>query len=110
MDGRKTGSILLLGALALLAPAISHAENRGPSTMIETRPYDTDDHITATIRQSFARDKMLKGSDINIKTNHANVDLTGSVNSKAASDRAAAIVRRIPEVDKVHNKLRVNHR
>jgi osmotically-inducible protein OsmY len=110
MYRKNTGAIFLLTALSLLVPAVSHAENRGPSTMIETRPFDTDDHITATVMQSFATDKVLKGSDIKVKTNHANVDLTGTVNSKAASDRAVAIVNRIPEVDKVHNKLKVDHR
>ena len=110
MSRKTTGTIVLLGALALLAPAVSHADNPGPGTLIETRPYETDDNITTAIREDFARDKVLKGSVITIRTRHANVELSGSVSSKAAADRAAAIVQRMPEVDKLHNKLTVRHR
>lgn len=108
MNNKSAGTILLLGALALFGPVISHAMNVGPGTMIETQPYETDDHITASAQQLFAADKLLKDQDIKINTRHAIVDLTGTVSSKEESDRAAAMVTRIPAVHKVHNKLKVN--
>jgi hyperosmotically inducible protein len=104
---RNFATTVFLGALTLFGSTVSYAD-RGPSTMIETRPYETDGHITETIRQAFAADKMLKGRNIKIKTSHANVELTGTVKSKQESDRAAAIVKRTPAVDKVRNNLKVS--
>ncbi len=109
MLNKRTGTMLLLGVLTLFGPAMSHADdNRGSGTMIETRPFETDGHITDKVKQSLAADTMLKGRDIKVATSHAIVTLTGTVNSQEESARAAAMVRRLPEVDKVRNKLKVN--
>ena len=107
MHKNSVGTLFLLGALILFNPAISLAARPGPGTLIETRPYETDDHITAYVKQEFAKDKLLKERDIKIKTDHAIVTLTGMVKSKKEIGRAYAIVKRIPEVDKVRNNLKI---
>lgn len=107
MHTKSTGTSLLIGALILFNPTISLAARLGPGTLIETRPYETDEHITEKVKQEFAKDKVLKARDINIKTDHASVILTGAVRSKKESGRAYAIVKRIPEVDKVRNNLKI---
>jgi osmotically-inducible protein OsmY len=109
MVNKIAGTMLLLGALISLAPVVSHAEHNGPGTLIETRPFETDGNITAKVKELYATDKMLKGRDIKVSTDHANVTLTGTVKSQVELFRAAAMVSRIPEVDKVYNKLKVGH-
>lgn len=107
MHGMRTKTLLLLGALMVFSPAISFAAPPRPGTLIETRPYETDDHITASIRQEFARDKLLKRRKINITTEHAIVTLRGTVSSKEEIRQAYAIAKRNPAVDKVRNKLKL---
>lgn len=102
----------LLGPVAAicLLPGVSLARGYGPGTLIETRPFETDDHITSTIREMIAKDKNLKGQHINVSTSHAIVTLTGSVDNQPKANEIAAMITRLPEVDKVRNLLKIGRR
>lgn len=101
---------VLIAAAAAGAPGLALARDHGSCTLIETRPFETDEHITTTVRGMIDRDKMLRGQAIKVGTSHAVVTLSGSVESQEKADRAAAMVKRMPEVDKVRNLLKVERR
>lgn len=65
----------------------------------------TDGWITTTVSTAFVGEDLLKGSDINVDTQDHVVTLKGTVGSKAANARAAAIVSSTKGVTRVVNQL-----
>lgn len=96
------GGIIL--AAALLAPVFSYATDTSTDT---TGEYLDDAAITAKVKASFAEDKLVKGRDISVRTDHGVVDLTGTVKSAKESARATALATDIKSVRAVHNNLKV---
>ena len=72
--------------------------------------YVDDATITAKVKAGFAEDKLVKGRDISVRTDHGVVDLTGTVNSKTESDRATNLATKVKAVSAVHNNLTVTPR
>ena len=67
-----------------------------------------DTVITTKVKASIKSDTQLKGVDISVKTTNGDVALTGKVASKAQSDRAAELARKIDGVKNVDNQLAMN--
>jgi osmotically-inducible protein OsmY len=65
----------------------------------------TDGWITTKVKTKFFDETLLKGSDINVDTNDHVVTLKGTVASRAARARAAAIARGTEGVTRVINQL-----
>lgn len=99
------GTLFLLGAL--LGPLQAIAKDTTTDTPGQ---YVDDAAITAKVKAAFAEDKLVKGRDISVRTDHGVVDLTGTVNSKAESDRATNLATKVKAVSAVHNNLAVSPR
>jgi hyperosmotically inducible protein len=102
MNIRYAGTLVLLGVL--LGPVGAYATDTSTDT---TGQYLDDATITAKVKAAFAEDKLVKGHDISVRTDHGVVDLTGTVNSKDESDRATALATKVRSVKAVHNNLSV---
>ena len=87
---------------ALLGPLGAYAADTSTDT---TGQYLDDATITTKVKAAFAEDKGVKGRDISVRTDHGVVDLTGTVNSKAESDRATELATKVKSVTSVHNNL-----
>jgi hyperosmotically inducible protein len=89
---------------ALFSPLQTIAKDTTTDT---TGEYVDDATITAKVKAAFAKNKLVKGRDISVRTDHGVVDLTGVVNSKAESDKATDLATKIKAVSAVHNNLTV---
>ena len=77
------------------------------TTTDTTSEYVDDATITAKVKAEFAKDKLVKGRNISVRTDHGVVDLTGSVGSKDESNRAMDLATKIKAVSAVHNNLKI---
>lgn len=87
----------------------------GPATFISgcavTRHQETvgqytrDSEITARIKTDLYKDKLVKGTEVNVTTMNGVVQLSGFVDSQQAKDRAGEIARSKQGVVDVHNDL-----
>lgn len=100
---KKIAGICLLASVSLL-PLQSIAKD---TTTDSAGQYVDDAKITAKVKGEFAKDKLIKGRDISVRTDKGVVDLTGVVTSKAESDRATDIATKVKAVTAVHNNLSV---
>ena len=66
-----------------------------------------DATITAKVKAAFAKDKIIKGRLISVRTDKGVVDLTGTVRGTKESDRATDISTKIKSVSAVHNNLKI---
>lgn len=96
------GTLFLLGAL--FGPLQVIAKDTTTDTPGQ---YVDDATITAKVKAAFAEDKLVKGRDISVRTDRGVVDLTGTVNSKAESNRATDLATKVKAVSAVHNNLTV---
>jgi hyperosmotically inducible protein len=103
MRNYTIASLFILAILA--APIGVYAADTTTDT---TGEYLDDATITAKVKTSFAEDKGVKAYEISVRTDHGVVDLTGTVSSKAVSDRATALATAVKSVRAVHNNLKVN--
>jgi len=99
------GALFLLGAL--FGPLQAIAKDTTTDTAGQ---YVDDATITTKVKAVFAEDKLVKGRDISVRTDHGVVDLTGAVNSKAEPDRATNLATKVKAVSAVHNNLTVTTR
>lgn len=106
MITKFASTLFLSGALlgALLSPSQATAKD---STTDTPGQYVDDATITAKVKAAFAEDKLVKGRDISVRTDHGVVDLTGSVNSQGESNRATDLASKVKAVRAVHNNLTV---
>lgn len=102
---KLAGTLFLLGALFAPLQAISK-----DTTTDTAGQYVDDASITAKVKAVFAEDKLIKGREISVRTDHGVVDLTGTVNSKAESNRATNLATKVKAVSAVHNNLVVTPR
>ena len=105
MNIKFAGALVALGTL--LGPVAAYSADPSTDT---TREYVGDAAITAKVKTAFAKDKLVKGFDISVRTDHGVVDLTGNVKSKHESDRATMLATKVKSVTAVHNNLTVDAR
>lgn len=98
-------TLCLLGAL--LVPFQASAKDTTTDTPGQ---YVDDAAITVKVKAAFAEDKLIKGRDISVRTDHGVVDLTGSVTSKGESHRATDLATQVKAVSAVHNNLTITTR
>ena len=77
----------------------------GTRTHESTGEYVDDSVITAKVKAEILDDPMLKVFQINVETFKGEVQLSGFVNSAAASARAVEITRRVKGVTSVKNSM-----
>ena len=100
-----------VGTSLLLAALFGTLQAMAKDTTTDTPGQYVDDAtITAKVKEGFSEDKLVKGRDISVRTDHGVVDLTGTVNSKAESDRATNLATKVKAVSAVHNNLTVTPR
>lgn len=98
--------IKFAGILFLIAALFGPIQVIAKDTTTDTPGQYVDDAtITAKVKATFANDKLVKGRDINVRTDKGVVDLTGVVNSQAESDRATKLATKVKTVSAVHNNL-----
>lgn len=68
---------------------------------------NTDDHITAAAKESFALKNYLKGDDIQIHAHDGTVTLTGTVAEEPHLSLVAETIADLPGVRRVDNRLEV---
>jgi len=103
MKIKFAGCLVVLGTL--LSPVVAYSADTTTDTAHE---YVDDATITAKVKAAFAKDKWVKGHEISVRTDHGVVDLTGSVKSRAESDRATKLATKVKSVSAVHNNLTVD--
>jgi hyperosmotically inducible protein len=69
--------------------------------------YVDDSVITAKIKSALVADRGVNGFDIHVETRQGQVSLSGSVDSQAQAERAAAIAGQVDGVRRVDNRMRV---
>jgi osmotically-inducible protein OsmY len=77
----------------------------GTRTQESTGEYVDDSMITAKVKAEILDDPMLKVFQINVETFKGEVQLSGFVNSAAASARAVEIARKVKGVTSVKNSM-----
>src|SRR5262245_39695868 len=96
--------LFMLTSLALLPAALTTgcAVTSHQESMSE---YGHDAKITAKIKTALYKDKLVKGTQVNVSTMKGVVQLSGFVDSEAARDRAGQIARSTEGVVDVQNDL-----
>ena len=95
----------LLSLSLIGTPMYAHAVDSTTDTAGE---YLDDAGITMKVKAAFAEDKWVKGRDISVRTDKGVVDLTGTVATKAASERATDLATHVHSVKAVHNNLTID--
>jgi len=103
MKNITSGALVCLGLL--LASTGAYAVD---TTTDSAGEYLDDAGITAKVKAAFAEDKWVKGRDISVRTDKGVVDLTGTVATKAASERATDLATHVHSVKAVHNNLTID--
>jgi osmotically-inducible protein OsmY len=93
------GSLILVMFIAALMACASTA------TKESTGEYVDDSVITTKVKSQLAADDFLKSFQISVKTLKGTVQLSGSVNTIRAVDKAVEIARRVKGVNYVKNDL-----
>jgi osmotically-inducible protein OsmY len=86
----------LLVSLAACAPT---------STREGTGEYIDDAAITTKVKAAFAGDPLVKATEVKVETFKGTVQLSGFVQSRESSDRAAQIAREVKGVKSVKNDI-----
>jgi hyperosmotically inducible protein len=94
-------------ALWAAALSVAIAACSGSPTRESTGEFLDDATITAKIKFAFARDDLVKVSDISVDTFKGTVQLTGTAASRAEMDRAAQIAAKVAGVKAVRNQINV---
>lgn len=72
-----------------------------------TGEYIDDAAITTKVKSEMIADKEVSAHEIHVKTNRGVVHLTGTVQSRAEANKAAAIARKVAGVRGVENDIEV---
>jgi hypothetical protein len=97
-------SFLMLASifiLALILPPSAFAESAGQ--------YVDDAAITAKIKAAYLADDRVKTTDINVKTDHGAVQLTGAVDSQDEEGQAVRLAYGVNGVQVVLDKLTIRN-
>ena len=101
---RNTGCMTVLLAALLLGTATGCAS--GDPALAAERQVD-DASISAGVKAAIAAEPALKGSEIQVDTEHGVVQLSGFVSSAEDVATAAAVARTVKGVQSVRNDLRL---
>lgn len=74
------------------------------------REFFDDSLITAKVKSRLAGNEFFKSFQIGVETNNGIVQLSGSVSSRSAIDKAVEIARSVQGVKSVINKLTVEYK
>ncbi len=96
-------SIAFLGAALLVGDAV--ATEKAKTKSESAGKYIDDTVITTKVKALLAKDELLKSFKISVKTTKGVVQLSGSVDSQEALDKAAEIARNVEGVKSVKNNL-----
>ena len=96
---RVTGLLVIVLFIAILAACASTSKKES------TGQYVDDSVITTKVKAQLAGDDFLKSFQISVETFKGTVQLSGFVNSKAASDKAIQIAYGVGGVKSVKNDL-----
>ena len=94
--------LVLLMLIATFLACVSTAKSAE-----STGKYVDDSVITTKVKSLLAEDDFLKSFKISVKTYKGTVQLSGSVNSQQAVDKAGEIARSVKGVKSVKNHLKV---
>jgi osmotically-inducible protein OsmY len=95
-------------ALFTVFLAATLASVMGCSTpQLETGQYLEDSDVTTKVKAAIYNDPLAKNNEINVSTYKGVVQLSGFVNSQAASDRAVDLARSASGVKGVTNDMRL---
>src|SRR5437667_12867481 len=84
-------SLALLPAALTTGCAVMHHQE-------SAKEYGHDAEITAKIKADLYKDKLVKGTEVNVTTMQGVVQLSGFVDSQAAKDRAGELARNVKGV------------
>jgi len=107
----KTGAEKTAGAVKTGAEktveATKKAAGATKTAAVKTGENVTDGWITSRIKTRFMAEEVLRGSAINVDTDHHVVTLKGAVPTTAARDKAMELAKEVEGVDKVVDSLTV---
>ena len=103
----KTRTIFIPFLLVLMLMATFMACASTAKCAESTGKYVDDSVITTKVKSLLAEDDFLKSFKISVKTYKGTVQLSGSVNSREAVDKAGEIARSVKGVKSVKNHLKV---
>jgi hyperosmotically inducible protein len=95
----------LIGCLVLLMLVATFAVCARARAEESTGEYVDDSVITAKVKALLAEDDFLKSFQISVETNKGTVELSGSVDSRDAVNKAGEIARSVKGVISVKNNL-----
>jgi hyperosmotically inducible protein len=101
---RNTGSTAILLATLVLA-TVTGCASGDPRQAAEHQVDDAS--VTAGVKTAIAAEPALKGSEIQVDTQHGVVQLSGFVSSAEDVATAAAVARTVRGVQSVRNDLRL---
>jgi len=90
--------------------ATKKAAGATKSAAVKTGENVTDGWITSRIKTRFMAEEVLRGSAINVDTEHHVVTLKGAVPTLAARDKAMALAKEVEGVDRVVDSLTVTEK
>jgi len=96
---------IVIHCLALLMLIATLAACASTRTRESTGEYIDDSVITTKVKSLLAADDFLKSFQISVETYKGTVQLSGSVNSQQAIDKAVEIARSVKGVTSVKNDL-----
>jgi len=96
-----------LGYFVLVMLMVAFAACASTSKQESTGEYVDDSVITTKVKSLLAADDFLKSFEISVETYKGTVQLSGSVDSQKAIDKAVEITRSIKGVKSVKNNLNV---
>jgi osmotically-inducible protein OsmY len=77
------------------------------ATRQSTGAFIDDTAITTKVKAEFAKDPVVKATQVKVDTYNGVVQLSGFVDSQQSASRAAELARSVPGVSAVRNDLRV---
>ena len=96
---------VFIGYLVLLMFVVALAACGSTRTHESTGEYVDDSVITTKVKALLAEDNFLKSFQISVETEKGTVQLSGSVDSQNAVDKAGEIARSVKGVKSVKNNL-----
>lgn len=99
--GKYFAAFFVVGALLSVAACSSTPTQEG------TGEYMDDSVVTTKVKSAIFGDPTLKSMEINVETFKGAVQLSGFVNSQAASNRAVELVKTVKGVKSVKNDMRI---
>jgi hyperosmotically inducible protein len=95
----------LIISIAFVTTVMAQDKPAKKTKQESTGEYVDDSYITTKVKSLLAADDFLKSFEISVKTFKGDVQLSGSVDSKKAVDKAGEITRSVKGVKSVKNNL-----